>query len=252
MSLKNNFLNVITLSILVIFAWELLFFTKLINTFIFPAPHIILKEFLNLVGSKELLKHIFNSLYRVGIGFGLSILIGIPLGILIYECKILKNILYPILSFIKPIPPIAWMPFSLLIFGIGNGPAFFLTFISSLGPLVFSTYWAFCDISESHKDVGRCLNLNFKNRWLYIMIPAGLPKIFESIRIAFGLSWMAVIAAEMISAQNGLGHLITSAQDTLRSDIMIIGMLTIGMMGYLFDVLIKLLANKFFPWKLND
>jgi ABC-type nitrate/sulfonate/bicarbonate transport system permease component len=252
MSMENKFLNVIILIILIILGWEFLALAKIINVFILPPPHIILKEFVNLLSTKELFDHIINSLYRVGIGFGLSIIIGIPIGILIYECQILRDLFYPILSFIKPIPPIAWMPFSLLLFGIGNGPAFFLTFISSIGPLVFSTYWAFCDISDNHKDVGRCLNLNFKNRWLYIMIPGGMPKIFESIRIAFGLSWMAVIAAEMISAQNGLGHLITSAQDTLRSDIVIIGMFTIGLMGYLFDFFIKIISKKLIPWKIND
>jgi ABC-type nitrate/sulfonate/bicarbonate transport system permease component len=251
MSFKVKNISGIFVCAFSILAWELLTKYHLINHFILPAPHKIFESFLAIVSSKELFIHIFASFIRVGMGFFLSVSIGIPLGMLLYEFKILHSIFSPMLSFIKPIPPIAWMPLSLLFFGLGNAPAIFLTFISSFGPLVFSTYWALEEISEDHLDVGRCFNLSFINRWKFIIIPATLPKIFDSIRLAFGLSWMAVVAAEMISAQNGLGHLISSAQDTLRSDLVIIGMLSIGAIGFSFDWLMKVLIRKFFPWKFS-
>jgi ABC-type nitrate/sulfonate/bicarbonate transport system permease component len=238
--------------VFIVSLWELLCYANVINKFILPPPHVIAKSLSLLIMTGDLLNHLLNSIFRVGIGFLLSIIIGIPFGMILYEYKFLNYLFSPLLSFIKPIPPIAWMPLSLLFFGIGNGPAFFLTFISSFGPLAFSTYWALKDISSDHLDVGKCFQLNLVNRWRYILIPAALPKILDSVRLAFSLSWMAVVAAEMISAKNGLGFLITSAQDTLRSDIVIIGMISIGFLGYLFDWLMKILILKLFPWKMYD
>ena len=249
MSFKVKNISGIFVFTFTVLTWQLFAKYHLINNFILPAPQKIIESLLSIIYSKELLLHICASFYRVGMGFLLSVAFGIPLGMLLYEFKTLNSIFLPMLSFLKPIPPIAWMPLALLIFGLGNASAIFLTFISSFGPLVFNTFWALEKISKDHLDVGRCFNLSFTAKWKYIIIPSTLPDIFDSIRLAFSLAWMAVVAAEMISAQNGLGHLITSAQDTLRSDLVIIGMLTIGAIGFTFDWLMKFFIRKFFPWK---
>lgn len=236
----------------VVLLWEVLAIKSLINVFILPPPHQILKTLIDLFLTGELLHHLGVSMFRVTTGFVLAVIIAVPLGLLLSLNKTADAILFPLLNFLRPIPPIAWMPLAILWFGIGHGPALFLTMIASFYSVLLGTIFGVKEISQDHLNVARCFEAS---KWLTfrsIIVPAMLPQMLNSLRIGFGLSWMAVVGAEMISSNMGLGHMINSAQDSLRSDIVIAGMLTIGLAGLMIDLGFKKLSRTLIKWRDND
>ncbi len=252
MKFKWRFLIGILSFSLTAFCWEFLAYKNIINLFILPPPNKIVHTFFELIQNKELIHHLTSSLFRVGLGFFMAMIIAIPIGLLLSLNRISYSILFPLLNFLRPIPPIAWMPLAILWFGIGHGPAIFLTMIASFFSVLLGTMFGISEISNDHLNVARCFEAS---KWLTfksIIIPAMLPQVLNSLRIGFGLSWMAVVGAEMISSNSGLGHMIIVAQDSLRSDIVIVGMITIGATGIFLDLVFKGLTNHLVIWKDYD
>jgi ABC-type nitrate/sulfonate/bicarbonate transport system permease component len=231
-----------------ILLWNGLSAAGYINQLILPSPAAVFRALVHAVTSGELLVDIAASLKRVGVGFGISLITAIPVGILIGISPRARFLVDPVLKFLRPIPPIAWIPLAILWFGIGNGPSYFLTMIASFFPILTNTITGVENVSHQHLSVAHCFQANRASILWDIIVPSSLPMLISGIRTGFGFAWMAVVAAEMIATRSGLGYLIYTSQDLLRTDRVLVGMLAIGMIGLIVDSLLVSLKNRFVHW----
>lgn len=228
--------------------WEILGRLDLLNPFLLPKPSHLAHTFWLSLLDRSILVDVFESTRRVFAGFLLSSLIAIPLGILLSLSQRFRVILFSFFNFLRPIPPIAWIPLTILWFGIGDGPAYFLTMIASFFPILINTMTGVERLPSQYIILSDVFGLTRAQKVRHIIVPAILPYILSGLRIGFGVSWMAVVAAEMIASSSGLGYLIHVSQDMLRTDRVIVGMMVIGLLGLCFDRLFLYLADRFTPW----
>lgn len=228
---------------LMLMIWELMARTGWWSTDVFPGPLKVILSMVELIAGGTLFKHTISSLFRVTAGFYLAIAFGIPLGIVLGRQEIVKQLVNPIIHFLRPISPLAWIPISMLWFGIGDKPAVFLIFLSSFFPLVVSTTAAVTAINPVFFQVAANFNFNQFEVITKIIIPAILPSVFVALRITIGIAWLVVVAAEMIAVKSGLGYLILDSRNSLRMDYVIDGMIVIGTVGLLIDFVMKRLSR---------
>jgi NitT/TauT family transport system permease protein len=154
-----------------------------------------------------------------------------------------RSFLNPVIQFLRPISPLAWIPLAMLWFGIGDPPAIFLIFLSSFFPMVVSTTIAVHNINRTYFQVAA----NFKfTRWemlTMLILPAIIPEVVTALRLTITIAWLVVVAAEMIAVQSGLGYLILDARNALRMDYVMDGMIVIGLIGIVLDALMRRLGN---------
>lgn len=210
---------------------------------VFPPPLTVLYAFYELLMNGTLLQHSVASLYRVTVGFYLAAILGIPLGILLGRLALMKSLINPIVQFLRPISPLAWIPLAMLWFGIGDQPAIFLIFLASFFPLVVSTTVAVDHINPMYFQVAA--NFDFSKREVVtkIVLPAILPAVVTALRLTIAIAWLVVVAAEMIAVQSGLGYLILDSRNALRMDYVMVGMIAIGMIGLLLDFIMMRISN---------
>ena len=202
---------------------------------VFPGPIKVAVAMFELIASGALLKHAVASLFRVTVGFYLAILLGIPLGIIMGRSKILDLFINPVVQFLRPISPLAWIPLAMLWFGIGDKPAIFLIFLSSFFPMLVSTSIAVNSINSIYFQVAANFNFSKAEVVKKIILPAIIPEIITTLRLTITIAWLVVVAAEMIAVQSGLGYLILDSRNALRMDYVMVGMVAIGIIGLLLD-----------------
>ncbi|NOQ90816.1 MAG: ABC transporter permease subunit [Gammaproteobacteria bacterium] len=223
--------------------WELLVSAYQISEAVFPGPVIVYGSFWQLLVDGSLLKHTVASLYRVTVGFYLAALFGIPLGIVLGRVLLAKKILYPVVQFLKPISPLAWIPLAMLWFGIGDKPAIFLIFLSCFFPLVVATSIAVGSINKVYFQVAANFNFSRTDVLFKVIVPAIIPDLVTALRLTVSIAWLVVVAAEMIAVQSGLGFLILDSRNSLRMDDVIVAMVVIGFIGLLLDYIVKQLGK---------
>jgi NitT/TauT family transport system permease protein len=210
---------------------------------VFPGPVVVLVSMGELVANGMLLKHTVASLYRVTVGFYLAALLGIPLGIALGMMKTASSLINPLIHFLRPISPLAWIPLAMLWFGIGDPPAIFLIFLSSFFPLVVSTAIAVDGINPTYFYVAANFNFSRYETITRLVIPAIVPEVVTALRMTVTISWLVVVAAEMIAVQSGLGFLILDSRNALRMDYVMDGMIVIGLVGLTLDFLMRQLGT---------
>ena len=211
---------------------------------IFPTPYQSWLAFLELIESQRLWGDVVASLFRVTWGFFLATGVGIPLGLIIGWSTRTFRALNPIVQGLRPISPIAWIPISILWFGIGDGAGIFLIFLSSFFPVTVGTTAAVRNISLVHQR--SALNFGVRGADLFrcVVLPAAMPQIITSLRIALGVAWLVIVAAEMVGMDSGLGYLINDARNAgSRYDLVVATMILIGMIGIVLDFLIRRLER---------
>lgn len=223
--------------------WGILVSSYQISESVFPGPLTVFVSFWHLLADGSLFKHIVASLYRVTVGFYLAAALGIPLGIFIGRCMIARNILNPVIQFLKPISPLAWIPLAMLWFGIGDRPAVFLIFLSCFFPLVVATTIAVGSINKVYFQVAANFNFDRTDTLFKVIVPAIIPDLVTALRLTVSIAWLVVVAAEMIAVQSGLGYLILDSRNALRMDEVIVAMIVIGAIGLLLDHLVKQLGE---------
>jgi NitT/TauT family transport system permease protein len=200
-----------------------------------PGLEKILATLADMLTSGVLLRSVVASLFRVTAGFYLAVFLAVPLGLFLGRKMGVNRWANPIIQFLRPISPLAWIPFALLWFGIGDKPALFIIFIASFFPLLISTIEASASIHPMYFQVAANLQLSFVERIRYVILPASMPGVVLAMKVTLGVSWMVVVAAEMIAVKSGLGYLIIDGRNALRMDVVIAAMLTIGGIGFLMD-----------------
>ncbi len=210
---------------------------------VFPGPLKVLEGMAELLADGTLFQHTVASLYRVTAGFYLAVALGIPAGIVLGRLALIRTFINPLVQFLRPISPLAWIPLSMLWFGIGDRPAIFLIFLSSFFPLVVSTTAAVQAIPETYFQVAANFGFTRVEVVTKIILPGIVPSIVTALRIALTIAWLVVVAAEMIAVQSGLGFLILDSRNALRMDYVMDGMILIGAIGLGLDYLMKLLGK---------
>lgn len=219
--------------------WQLIILLGHWERNVFPGPLDVLNSFHELILNGTLLRHSVASLFRVTAGFYLAIFLGLPLGILIGRIHLAFALLNPVIQFLRPISPLAWIPLAMLWFGIGDPPAIFLIFLASFFPLVVSTAIAVHAIDPLYFQVAANFNFSSLEIIYKIIVPAMIPAVITALRISISIAWLVVVAAEMIAVQSGLGYLILDARNALRMDYVMVSMIVIGLIGMLLDFIMS-------------
>jgi NitT/TauT family transport system permease protein len=211
---------------------------------IFPTPGQVVTGALELVEDGTLWEHIRASLFRVGTGFGLAVLVGIPLGLWMGWVAGAYRTFNPIFQMLRPISPIAWIPVAILWFGVGEVSPIFLIFISSVFPLIVQTTSGVHTIDRRYLRAAANFGVSRPVLFRQVVIPAVLPEIIVGMRIGIGVAWLVVVAAEMIALRSGLGYLIMDSRNAgNRYDLVIAAMVIIGCIGLLLDGVARLLEK---------
>ncbi len=233
----------ITSFVVIISVWELSVRLLDVSPFKFPGPGPVGLALWQMGMSGELFHHIVASLYRVTWGFYLAVAAAIPLGLLLGSWRGARKIMNPLIQFLRPISPLAWIPVALIWFGIGDRPAIFLIFLSSFFPMVVFTMSGVQGVRRTYLRVADNFGLTGIRRYIKVVLPASMPEIVVGLRITLGTAWLVIVAAEMIAVKSGLGYLIVDARNALRMDRVIAGMIVIGIIGLILDGLIRQLEN---------
>ena len=211
---------------------------------IFPTPMEVLRGLIELVQRGLLLKYIVASLFRVTWGFGLAVLMGVPLGLALGWFRPAFAALNPFIQFLRPISPIAWIPVAILWFGVKDTAPIFLIFLASVFPITVSTMAAVQNMQQVYLRAAQNFGLSGIPLFRRVILPAALPQIITGIRIALGVAWLVVVAAEMIAVNSGLGYLIIDARNAgKRYDLVVAGMVMIGLIGLVLDLLVRQLEK---------
>jgi NitT/TauT family transport system permease protein len=207
---------------------------------VFPRPLDVARALVELIQQGLLFKYIVASLFRVTWGFMLAALVGVPLGLMLGWFRRAQEAFNPLIQAFRPISPIAWIPVAILWFGVSDAAPIFLIFLASLFPIVVSTMAAVKSVQSVQLRAARNFGLTGLQLFRRVILPAALPQIITGLRIALGIAWLVVVAAEMIAVNSGLGYLIIDARNAgKRYDLVVAGMVVIGLIGYLLDLLMR-------------
>jgi NitT/TauT family transport system permease protein len=246
--LKHTLPSIIVAGALIAVWWLLVVYTE---SRIFPTPKKVVEGTLELARDGSLWEHIGSSLMRVGSGFGLAVLFAIPLGLWMGRVHGAFVTLNPIFQILRPISPIAWIPISILWFGVGNASAIYLIFIASVFPMIVQTTVGVHTIEKRFLRAAVNFGVPRDKFFLQVVLPATLPQIITGMRIGLGVAWLVVVAAEMIALRSGLGYMIMDARNAgNRYELVVAGMIIIGLIGLMLDGIMRLLESmKIVRWR---
>jgi len=206
------------------------------RSLIFPTPWGVVTGTLELLQDGVLWRHIGASLMRVGAGFALAVCVALPLGLWMGWVRGAYNTLNPIFQMLRPISPIAWIPIAILWFGVGDASPIYLIFISSVFPMIVQTTVGVHTIDKRYLRAAENFGVSRATLFTQVVIPAVLPQVLVGMRIGLGVAWLVVVAAEMIALRSGLGYMIMDSRNAgNRYDLVIAGMIIIGMIGLSLD-----------------
>ena len=211
---------------------------------IFPKPHQVVIGMVELTRQGVLIKYVVASLFRVSAGFLLALLVGVPLGLLLGWFARAFEAFNPAIQVMRPISPIAWIPLAILWFGVSDLAPIFLIFLASLFPIMTATMSAVQNIQLVYLRAARNFGVKRWTLFTKVIFPAAMPQIITGVRIALGVAWLVVVAAEMIAVNSGLGYLIIDARNAgMRYDLVVAGMTLIGLIGLTLDLLVRRLER---------
>ncbi len=213
-----------------------------------PPPTAVFSAAIDLLGRGVLFTHIFDSMYRVVLAVGAAAVLGIPLGLAMGWSARFRAVVDPLLEFIRPIPPLAWIPLSILWFGLGDAQIVYIIFLAAFFPVVLNSMAGARDVDTYLLRAGLSLGASRGELFRTVVLPGALPNIFTGLRIGLGIGWMALVAGELVAAPSGLGYLINNARTLFRSDYILLGMVLIGVLGLLLDYLMRRAARLVMPW----
>ncbi len=208
-----------------------------------PSPTAVAVAFGAEIQSWRLIEDIIASLYRVAWGYVTAVVVAVPLGLVVGRTAVVRATLMPWINFFRNLSPIAWIPFAIIWFGVGDPPAIFILFLATFFQIVLATAAAAGAVPKVYYRVAEDMGLSGVDIVFRVTLPAILPQLVTALRVAIGVAWMVVVAAEMIAVRSGLGYLIVDARNGLRMDLVVCGMIVIGAIGILLDLVFARLAK---------
>lgn len=214
------------------------------HSVIFPTPGAVVSGALELLRDGTLWRHIGASLMRVAVGFGIAVCVAVPLGLWMGWVAGAYRTLNPLFQILRPISPIAWIPIAILWFGVGDASPIYLIFISSVFPMIVQTTAGVHTIEKRYLRAAANFGVSRATLFKQVVIPAVLPQVIVGMRIGLGVAWLVVVAAEMIALRSGLGYMIMDSRNAgNRYDLVIAGMIIIGVIGLSLDGFMRLLES---------
>jgi NitT/TauT family transport system permease protein len=229
--------------------WYVLSLLHVFPQSVFPSPLAVARGLGEEVSTGRLLDDLVASLFRVTTGFIIAVALGVPMGLWLGHHVRSRFALLPAINFFRSLSPLAWIPFAILWFGIGDLPAIFLIFMACFFPIVVATVSAVSSIPSIYFRVARDYRFSGLELLTKVTLPAIAPQVITSLRVTAGLAWLVVVAAEMIAGRDGLGFAIWDARNGLRMDLLVAGMIVIGVIGVVIDrILIRLTRIRSVRW----
>ena len=223
--------------------WFFISYVNLFPAYAFPSPQAVLLSFREEILAGRLVNDIIASLWRVAVGFVLSVLLGVPLGLWLGQHLKSRQAIVPVLNFFRFLSPLAWIPFAILWFHIGDKPAIFLIFMATFFPLTLATMVAVATIPSIYFRVAHDYHYHGIELLTKVTFPAVLPQVVTALRVSYGIAWVVIVAAEMVGCQDGLGYGIWEARNGLRLDSAVCYMIVIGVLGMGIDRLLAQLTK---------
>ncbi len=220
------------------------------GTTVFPSPAAVVRGLAELSRKGLLLAYVRDSLLRVAVGYGAALLVGIPFGAMLGWHATASRAVNPLIQFLRPISPLAWIPVAIVLFGVNDAAAVFLIFLASIFPVMVSTMNGVRGVPTIYRQAGRNFGLSPVALILRVVYPAALPEILTGVRIALGVAWIVVVAAEMIAVNSGLGYLVIDSRNAgKRYDLVVAAMLLIGAIGLALNLAVERISRlRFLRW----
>jgi len=225
--------------------YRLDFYIRFVNV---PGPTEVLGNFSDMLNTSRYYEHVWFSMRRILIGFGIAAALGVLLGLLIGQYKPVRNLLFPVFEVLRPIPAIAWVPMAVMLWPTNETSIVFITFLGSFFPILLNTIHGVGSVDPVLVRAGRCLGAGEAALLRQVILPAALPHIFTGLAIGMGVAWVSLIAAEMISGQYGVGYFTWEAYSLIEYADIVVGMITIGVLGLACSGAIRLVGNLMMPW----
>jgi len=247
----------LTISIVTVAALIVLWFaaTNLgwIKPLFLPSPQAVFQQFYEYLtgqtNDKPLWQHFSASLLRVTAAFWLAFVTAVPLGIAMGMSRVVRGIFDPPIEFYRPLPPLAYLPLIIIWFGIDELPKILLIFLSCFAPLALAARAGMRSAAQEQINAAYSMGASYWQVIRHVILPAAMPDILIGMRIAIGFGWTTLVAAEMVAANVGLGQMVLNASNFLRTDIVIMGIVVIGVVAYAFDLFMRWVERKLVPWK---
>ena len=234
-------------------AWWLVTGLGWIKPLFLPSPGAVLDQFFEVgtggFGGSTLFEHTLWSLYRVFAAFLLACVTAIPIGIAMGVNRVFRGIFDPPIEFYRPIPPLAYLPLIIIWFGIGDLGKIILIYLAVFAPMALAARAGVRSVSIEQIHAAYSLGASRMQVIMQVILPAALPEILTGMRIGIGFGWTTLVAAEMVAATAGLGYMVLNAAEFLVTDVVIMGIVVIGVLAYLFDLLMRQVERRLVPWK---
>lgn len=248
-NLKYTMISVGTVALVILFWYVCINVLHLKQETVFPGPLTVVKTFVQKLYTKApdgatLFMHLAASLKVALLGYFLGVLVGVPLGILMAWSKWVDRLARPLFDLIRPIPGLAWIPMFILLFGIGIMSKAAVIFLSTAVACIVNSYTGIRQTRVEHLWVGDVFGASNIQKLFRIAIPTALPMIFTGLRVAMGAAWMALVAAELLAASEGLGYMIQQGRYSSKPALVFVGMVMIGIVGLLLDTVLHWLEKK--------
>jgi taurine transport system permease protein len=245
-------ISVVTI-VLLLLAWTVVTSAGWIKPLFLPSPQAVAQQFWEYVtgtaNDKPLWQHFVASVGRVFAAFALAVVTAVPVGIAMGMSRVARGIFDPPIEFYRPLPPLSYLPLIIIWFGIDELPKVLLIFLSCFAPLALAARSGMKSASQEQINAAYSMGASYGQVIRHVILPSALPEILVGMRIAIGFGWTTLVAAEMVAANVGLGQMVLNASNFLRTDIVIMGIVVIGVVAYLFDLLMRWVEKRLVPWK---
>lgn len=240
--------------VVLLLTWQIVTHYQWIKPLFLPSLQATLEAFLqslsgNAEGGVLLIHHIAISMVRVFSAFAFAVVTAVPVGIAMGTSRIMRGIFDPIIEFYRPLPPLAYLPLVVIWLGIDEGAKITLIYLACFAPLAMAAKAGVRSVAIEQINAARSLGATPWQLVYHVVLPSAAPEILTGMRIAIGFGWTTLVAAEMVAATAGLGQMVLNASNFLRTDVVVMGIIIIGILAYCFDMLMRRIEQVLTPWK---
>ncbi|MCL1863022.1 MAG: ABC transporter permease [Defluviitaleaceae bacterium] len=243
-SFLHKLLFAIFAVIILIATWHLIVVFGGFNHALFPPPLVVFATLRDMISSGEIFVHIRISLWRFFVGYSLAVFVGLVLGLIVGRVNFLSKLVEPLIQLIRPVAPVAWLPFIVLLFGIGDMPAIMVIFIAAFYPVLMSTITGSKKVDKRYMDVAKMFEIKQPQVFLKIILPAIFPYIANGMHMGLGTAWVFLVAGEMMGVRSGLGFLIMDSRNNMQPEVLLATICVIALLGLSLDKIITLFESR--------
>lgn len=245
----KGYFSIALLPLLIIIIWELVTSSGAVSSAILPSIQSVIKAFIGQVSNGQMLTDVTISLTRVIEGYFFAVILGLFFGVVMGVSLKVNNVFHLVFTAIRQVPPMAWIPLIILWFGIGETSKIVIIAKAAFFPILLNTINGIKNTPKGYLEVAELNNISTIDLYRKVYFPSALPSIFTGLRLGLGVAWGMVVAAEIIASSSGLGYRINDARSLMQSDIMIAGMVVIGVIGAFMDFVLRKISKHFSKWQ---